>query len=151
MSKKYPLLLHRSRLASLAQASARSLIQPSKLPTWGPTILRSCRASPIGYRRTQSLAITRVSAAHRAQFLHASPTPSKEDFERAQDEGLEPPLEDYELEELYAGRFPANYEGDLIHLRNLSKAEIERIRTAFDKNKDESVDRIHYKYALLFY
>jgi hypothetical protein len=58
-------------------------------------------------------------------------------FGGAEDEEPESALEDHELEELYSGRFPANYEGDLISSKTSSRVEFERICTAFKQNKEE--------------
>ena len=48
-------------------------------------------------------------------------------------------LEDYELAELYSGRFPTKFGGDYIHLRRLSGSEVRQIQNAFEKNKEKSV------------
>jgi hypothetical protein len=48
-------------------------------------------------------------------------------------------LEDYELADLYSGRFPTDFGGDVIHLRHVSESQIRRIRSAFEENKEKSV------------
>jgi hypothetical protein len=72
---------------------------------------------------------------HHGEVPHATGSLTAEDF-GAESADVGPALEDYELEELYSGRFPANYGGELIHLRHLPPAEFRRILDAFDQNKD---------------
>jgi hypothetical protein len=91
---------------------------------------------PIGYRSPPM----QVSA-HLGLFLHAMVSlPRNYLQEEEETEDFEPTtLEDYELAELYSGRFPTNFGGDFIHLRHLSGSEIRQILNAFEKNKEKSV------------
>ncbi|KAK2765224.1 hypothetical protein FQN54_008923 [Arachnomyces sp. PD_36] len=48
------------------------------------------------------------------------------------------PLNASQLAEIYAGKFPSDYEEDVIHLRNIPSRDIKDISKAFEENEEEN-------------
>jgi hypothetical protein len=114
---------HRKSTTSNRELAAPSTRRPSRCATQAS----ACRFPPL-----QALAYL-----HPGKHLHSLVARQKKRGQQEAANSQFTPLTAGQLADLYAGKYPANYEEDFIPLKNISTSGIKKIRRAFDENGEE--------------